>query len=852
MLPHLLLCVLGASVAPYDGGADPTSVTTMHIIWSNHFDAGFDDKSWGLQPPQGGSPFAYKTLQNYFDNYIPAGIAMAMAHREHAKTGKASLFQNYSWMTQEWVLSLMLDCEDSSVRSWSETGLDLPPNPTELLRCPNATAIKAVKDAVKRGDVWFHAFPHNPTYGLYDRSLLEAGFASVRRTADRIGIPHPRTVSLRDVPGVTRAIVPLLVSNGIDFVSVGSGGPKQGHPEVPDLFVWRDVSTNTSVLFAHDDGYGGGVHIAPNGHALYCAWNRDNSGPIPTPEATAAQLKKMYPYAKLVSSTFDAYYTAIKPVLSELPVVTQEVGDTWSYGAASDPLKLQVFREISRQRAACIKSRQCNETAPDFQRFDRLLGKVVEHTSGCDVQCYYGDNLNWTNAQFSAALADRTTVGVVGGGVRLHNYQTAIDSWLEQRSYMPNALAALATEPHKQFAASVMDAVNVLRQPQPPSPNAAESRWTPVRRPVAVDADADSSITIHCGGGLAIDFSATDGSVLKVIRRENATSSASRDTEIAGTETTLWAGSMGAFMYQTVGTDDYKDYGRMYGPNFTACDVPYVPPENNTCQLRVTYCGGSSFVKVNVSHAIPERRDVKATLASVWERHDGDACSVLVKTTLPNQLHTVAGAPTEVWSEWNVDHSSLAPSSAAASAAAAAPPYAATALRLQMTWLNKAATKLPEAGWVLFNPAEASLAEPSGDGFTLETEKLSTFLDAIDVVPRGSVNLFSADGMRCNSTSDDGTVRSITARSVDAPFVGIGTPWPFPTRDSSRVEGAPAFQFNLFNNIWGTNYPQWYPFVDTVEAPGKFLDGVNGTFRFQIEIAGGAAARGSEDTALHF
>ena len=57
-------------------------------------------------------------------------------------------------------------------------------------------------------------------------------------------------------------------------------GPPQGHPGVPDLFVWRDLPTNTSVLFAHDDGYGGGVHIAPNGHALYCAWNRDNSGHV--------------------------------------------------------------------------------------------------------------------------------------------------------------------------------------------------------------------------------------------------------------------------------------------------------------------------------------------------------------------------------------------------------------------------------------------------------------------------------------------------------------------------------------------------------------------------------------------
>lgn len=32
------------NVAPYDLTADPQSVNTMHIVWSNHFDAGFDDK----------------------------------------------------------------------------------------------------------------------------------------------------------------------------------------------------------------------------------------------------------------------------------------------------------------------------------------------------------------------------------------------------------------------------------------------------------------------------------------------------------------------------------------------------------------------------------------------------------------------------------------------------------------------------------------------------------------------------------------------------------------------------------------------------------------------------------------
>ena len=48
-----------------------------------------------------------------------------------------------------------------------------------------------------------------------------------------------------------------------------------GHPRIPDLFVWRDEASDSEVVFAFDHGYGGGTHILPNGHALYCAWNTD-------------------------------------------------------------------------------------------------------------------------------------------------------------------------------------------------------------------------------------------------------------------------------------------------------------------------------------------------------------------------------------------------------------------------------------------------------------------------------------------------------------------------------------------------------------------------------------------------
>jgi hypothetical protein len=181
---------------------------------------------------------------------------------------------------------------------------------------------------------------------------------------------------------MTRAILPLLRKHNISMISLGSGGSSGGHPEIPDLFVWRDVASGADVLFTFDHGYGGGTHILPNGHALYCAWNTDNGGPQ-TPESAASMLGKLrgrYPNAKVHASTFDAFVEAAMPVRSQLPVVTSEIGDTWLYGVPSDPYKNVCFREMSRLRAACVASSECVPTSMTMRRFDRLLTKIPEHT----------------------------------------------------------------------------------------------------------------------------------------------------------------------------------------------------------------------------------------------------------------------------------------------------------------------------------------------------------------------------------------------------------------------------------------------------------------------------------------
>ena len=40
----------------------------------------------------------------------------------------------------------------------------------------------------------------------------------------------------------------------------------------------------------------------------------------------------------------------LSPTAADLPVVTQEIGDTWIYGVASDPIKVARYREVARLR----------------------------------------------------------------------------------------------------------------------------------------------------------------------------------------------------------------------------------------------------------------------------------------------------------------------------------------------------------------------------------------------------------------------------------------------------------------------------------------------------------------------
>ena len=247
-----------------------------------------------------------------------------------------------------------------------------------------------------------------------------------------------------------------------------------------------------------------------------------------------AALRKLFPGATVESSSFDAFFNeANKPeVKALLPVVTQDIGDGWVYGVPSDPLKNTLFREAARQRSACIASGECNIRSPSMQAFDRLLMKVPEHTWGVAMQIFLPDYTNWTNSQFEAARAGQQHTGFLNTTSAAEaDYNTTVNSWLEQRLFVTNAVKQIATE-HRTLADSLTAAFARLQNVTYPS----VAGFTPIT-------PGPSSRTFECGG-TTVGFDARGA--LTTLETADQTQWASR------------AAPVGLYQYHTFDNEDYN------------------------------------------------------------------------------------------------------------------------------------------------------------------------------------------------------------------------------------------------------------------------------------------------------
>ena len=359
-----------------------TPVDTVHLLFMSHLDVGFT----GL---------INEVLQSYISSHFPRAAALSAAMRAACKGPKCDAFV---YTTHPWLISLYLHCP-----AWTLAGV--------RLECPTQQQQADLRASLVSGDLLFHAAPFNVEWeNVMTEDMADVFFQLAKDIAAEVGVPAPRTASVRDVPGFTRGIIPLAVRNNVTFISEGVNS-ETAPPMLLSPSVWLDKDSNTSILYVqHNGGYG---RAAGNGDAqvgdgncaripgftqvLCFSFYGEGHGPpdsVEDVQSTFAAFRSLFPNATVVASSFDKFFDALATFAPHLPVNTAEAGESWINGVAGDVSKTVLYRQSALALTACKERGECDMTDKRLRDWGRLVLKTPEHTWGLPT---LGDSRSWTN-----------------------------------------------------------------------------------------------------------------------------------------------------------------------------------------------------------------------------------------------------------------------------------------------------------------------------------------------------------------------------------------------------------------------------------------------------------------------
>jgi hypothetical protein len=400
--PALLALQTPATPAPDLG------VKRVLVMFKCHFDAGFVDTQTAV-------------INRYFKEFFPRAMDLASQLRDSGD-------RRYVWTTGSWLLYEYLE----------------QATPEERAR---------MEKAIGMGDIAWHAIPFSWQSELMDRSMI-AGAIGLSQTLDRRFGRTTTGAKTSDVPGHTRGLIAPLAEQGVKFLDIGVNEAST-LPEVPPLFVWKD-SGGASLVVMYHHGYGGVVRVPDSDAAVSIVVRDDNMGPHTLEEVnqTYSALNLQFPNAQIIPTNLTEIANAIEPHRASLPVLTNEIGDTWIHGVASDPMKLARYREVARLRQDWLADGKfAVGDATDIALLRHLLLEV-EHTWGTDTKTWL-DFDHYTPSDLSTMVDTK-------------NYKVVQFSWQEKRDDLFAGIATLPS-PLREQAQTAVDNLKIVapKSPQP-------------------------------------------------------------------------------------------------------------------------------------------------------------------------------------------------------------------------------------------------------------------------------------------------------------------------------------------------------------------------------------------------
>jgi hypothetical protein len=683
----------------------------VHVVFKTHLDIGFTD-------------LAARVTENYLQVFIPRAIETAAELRRRG--GRERLV----WTTGSWLIHTCL-------KRAGEKGRDA------LIR------------AIEAGDIVWHALPFTSHTELMDQGLFEYGL-SLSAALDRRFGKTTVAAKMTDVPGHTIGMTPLLAKAGVEYLHIGVNGASH-LPETPRLFRWK-APGGSELIVQYDRSYGDTLILPGAEEALVVVNSSDNMGP-PRPDSILrvfADLSARFPGAEIRASTLNDFVPALRKAASDLPVLTEEIGDTWIHGVGTDPGKVARFRELLRLRKTWEAEGRLSPADGGYGDFYDQLIMIAEHTWGLDLKKYLGDFKNWQAEDFKIARqADKVPPSAVP-----EEYEAIsrhVDAEMEAL-YSGKAEAgnrrtySFFESSHREQRAYIDAAVEALPSALREEAAAAFKSLTPSRATTPGEALCPGQPFTLGPWQAFID----DSGAIVSLKEGSA--------ELAG------PGGIGIYSYQTFSYEDFVRYHQDYNRDMDI-NAAWATPD---------------FGKPGMQYAKPRPVNAfyRAHIQSI-SQPAGDR----VELRLLASPQDPRGAPRELVIRYRVTGW---PGGAGPGGQDASLPR----LEISLDWFDKEASRLPEALWFGIS---LNAATPARWRF----RKLGVPVNPLDVVKGGNRSYHAIE--RAEYRGGDGCY---LVSPLDSPLAALGKPKML--RFDDRFEDpSGGIYFNIFNNIWGTNFPMW-------------------------------------------
>ncbi|NLK28494.1 MAG: hypothetical protein GX306_09170 [Clostridiales bacterium] len=351
-------------------------------------------------------------IDKYSDSMLKEVIATCKATQHMGK-------QQYVWTMPSWPLKVSIEKCSPDLR-------------------------KELDELIERGQIVWHALPYTTHTDFCSAEEFIEGLRFGKELSEQYKKPYTVSAKMTDVPGHGIMLPSILSGAGVKFLHLGSN-EFATPPKLPSLFFWQSLSGERVLTMYNKGGYG--TTLTPPEDWDFPVWmalmqTHDNCGP-----QSAAMIEKMvdsihkeYPDVEVVCGTMDDFYhDLVKCDLKDIPVVTKDLADTWIHGVGTYPKEVSIIRK-EREKSKRLQALYAKQVLLDSEitedstmelldRYYESVNLFGEHTWGADVKTWLGPDRVYPKEEF---LEEK----------KKKNYQFMENSWLEQKERAVEASSA--------------------------------------------------------------------------------------------------------------------------------------------------------------------------------------------------------------------------------------------------------------------------------------------------------------------------------------------------------------------------------------------------------------------------